>query len=306
MTLSIILVFLSALLAATNVPFSKYLLANNIPALLLSSLTFLGGSIGTGIIAVIRLIKQKKNFKAIKGRDWFYMFGINAVDTAANVMLFYGISMLSGDTASLLQSFEIVSSALVAYLLFKERPSLRLILGIAIVLSGSVILSFNPASGFSFEPASLLIIGATICWGFDNNFTKKISDKDPFEFSFFKCVVPGLIILIIALCTGKVSTDIPMVSLSLLDGFVAYGLSVTLLTLGFRKLSATLGSAIYAINPFFGAILSLIFYPYLPSWNFYVAVTLLVAGEIIVAIDAHVSGKKKDGEMTNVIEPPRT
>lgn len=292
MSLSVIFVLLSALLAAINVPFSKFLLPH-VPTLLLSSLTFLGASVGTGIITLVRVLRQKKNFKALKGRDWFYIAGVNIADTAANIMLFYGIEMLNGDTASLLESFETVSTALIAFCFFKEKPSWRLIIGILVIVGGSAILSFDPSEGYQFNPASLLIIGATICWGFDNNFSKKVSSKDPFEFSFFKCFIPGNVILLIALLTGNYHAEGTYVGLSLLDGFVAYGLSVTCLLVGFRKLSASLGTAVYAANPFFGAIISIIFFPYMPSWTFYVGMALLVAGEIVVFIDSYLLEKNE-------------
>jgi len=289
---ALLIVFLSAILAAINVPASQFLLGK-VPALLMGSLTFLGASLGTGTIFLIRVLRDRKNIKFLSGRDWLSVLCINVIDTGANIMLFYGIKLLSGETASLLQSFETVTTAIVAYLLFKEKPTWRLLLGIGVVFGASVLLSFDPARGYEFQPACLLIVGATICWGFDNNFMKNVASKDPFEFAFVKCFVPGIVILIIAAAFGQVETTWAFAGFSLLDGFVAYGLSVTLLVYGFRKLSASLGTAVYAMNPFIGAILSLIFFPKTPAWTFYVSIVLMLIGEGVVALDAHFSEKKK-------------
>lgn len=297
---SLLIVFLAAALASVNVPFSKFILPHVSP-MLLGSLTFLGAAFGTGIITLVRMMKQKKSFKYIRGRDWLSVVALNVCDTAANIMLFYGISLLNGETASLLQSFETVATAIVAFLFFKEKPSWRLLIGIAVVLGASVLLSFNPGEGFAFNAASLLIIGATVCWGFDNNFMKKVSERDTFEFSFFKTFVPGLVILVLALATDNYQAEWAFVGYSLLDGFVAYGLSVALLAMGFRKLSASLGTAVYATNPFLGAILSLIFFPSSPSWTFYVSLALMLGGEAMVAYDA-ITTEKKEKEKAKASE----
>jgi len=291
MAKALLLMLLAAFVAAVNVPMSEYLLPH-VPAMLMGSLTFIGAALGTGIIFLIRVLKYKKNFKYLSGRDWLYVLAVNIFDTAANIMLFYGIKLLTGETASLLQTFEVVATALVAFSLFKEKLSWRLIIGIVVVVVASGLLFFDPAQGYEFQPASLLIIGATICWGFDNNFAKKVSAKDPFEFSFFKCLMPGIIILIIALATGQYQAEWSYVGLSLLDGFVAYGLSIAFILISFRTLSASAGTAVYAMNPFIGAILSLIFFPRTPSWNFYVAIALMIVGEAIVYWAAKVEEKE--------------
>jgi drug/metabolite transporter (DMT)-like permease len=291
MVKALLLMLLAACVAAVNVPMSEYLLPH-VPALLMGSLTFLGAALGTGVIFLIRVLKYKKNFKFLSGRDWLYVGAVNIFDTAANIMLFYGIMLLTGETASLLQTFEVVATALVAFSLFKEKLSWRLIIGIVVVVIASALLFFDPAEGYKFQPASLLIIGATICWGFDNNFAKKVSGKDPFEFSFFKCLMPGIIILIIAFATSQYQTSWGFAGLSLLDGFIAYGLSIALIMVSFRTLSASAGTAVYAMNPFIGAILSLIFFPKVPSWNFYVAIALMLLGEGVVYWAAKVEEKE--------------
>jgi drug/metabolite transporter (DMT)-like permease len=289
---ALLIMFLAASVAAVNVPASEYLVPAHVPAILMGSLTFLGASIGMGVIFLIRVLKKKKDFKFLKGRDWLYVGLVNLLDTAANIMLFYGIEMLNGETASLLQSFELVATALVAYLIYKEKLSWRLLLGIVVIMAAAALLFFDPSQGYKLEPGSLLIIGATLCWGFDNNFMKKVSSKDPFEFSFMKCLVPGLIILVIAFATDSYHVTWGSAGYALLDGFVAYGCSVALMAYALRTLTASMGTAIYSMNPFIGAVLSLIFFPSRPSWNFYVALALLLAGEAFVAVDARTLEKQ--------------
>jgi drug/metabolite transporter (DMT)-like permease len=289
---SILILAIAACLAAVNVPFSKYLLTA-MPVYLLASLTFLGGSLGSGIVfLVLRLLKKDKE-ALLQGRDWLYLGIINVLDCAANAMLFSGLALLSGETASLLQSFEMVATALFAFTLFKEKISWRLLCGIVCIVAASVLLSFDPDAGYEFNPAALLIIGATLCWGIDNNLTKKVAAKDPLEFATMKCLVPGVVLLILSLAIGERFGNMAMIGYSLLDGAIAYGFSVVLLAYGFKKLSAAAGTTIYAANPFIGAILSLCFFPSVPAWSFYVALALLLIGEAFVAVDAFLEEKRE-------------
>jgi drug/metabolite transporter (DMT)-like permease len=244
------------------------------------------------VFLILRLLGKDKA-SLLSGRDWLYVGIINVLDCGANAMLFSGLALLSGETASLLQSFEVVATALFAFTLFKERASWRLLLGIAFIVGASILLSFDPEAGYEFKPAALLIIGATLCWGIDNNLTKKISEKDPLEFATIKCFTPGVVLLIVSLALGERFTDGMMISYALLDGSIAYGFSVVLLAYGFKKLSAAAGTTIYAANPFIGAILSLCFFPTTPSWSFYVALALLVMGESFVALDAFLEEKRE-------------
>lgn len=281
----------AAVLAAANVPFSKFLLAY-VPVYLLAGLTFLGGSLGAGIPFVILRLGKKDKYPLLAGKDWLDVLVINILDCGANAMLFAGIYQLNGETASLLQSFEVVATALFAFTFFKEKISWRLLLGILAIVGASVLLSFNPEKNFEFNPAALLIVGATLCWGIDNNLTKRIAKKDPFEFAMMKCLLPGVILTSIGLALGE-RCEAAYLGYSLLDGALAYGLSVVLMTMALEKLSAAAGTTVYAANPFIGALLSLCFFPEIPSWNFYVALALLLIGEAVVALDALRTEKKE-------------
>jgi drug/metabolite transporter (DMT)-like permease len=285
------IMLLSAALAAVNVPFSKYLLPM-VPPLLLAALTYGGGALGLGLVFLFARVSKKDKEPLLHGRDWFIILAINISDSAANAMLFYGISLLNGETASLLQSFEIVSTALIAFFFFKEKVGWRLWLAIAIVVGASILLSFNPAEAFAFDWGALLILGTTILWGITNNLCKLLAHRDPIEYSFFKCLGPSVVLLTLALSLQNFSSDASAISLGLLDGFIAYGVSIILMMVAFRYLPVSLGTSLYSTNPFIGAIFSLIIFPVWPSWNFYVAMALLLVGEFLAGYDGLRNEKK--------------
>ena len=290
-----VIMLVSAALAAVNVPFGKLLLPN-LPTMLVAALTYMGGAVGLGLIFGFSRLFKWDNDPFLKGKDWLYVLGVNICDCCANTMLFYGLSLLSGEAASLLQSFEIVSTAVIAYFLFHEKVSWRLWFAIAIVLGASVLLSFTPGQVFAFNWGALLIIGTTIFWGFANNLAKKIADKDPIEYSFFKCLTPAIVLSIIALSFGDFSTQWDYVGFGLLDGFLAYGISIALMMFCLRKLPIALGTALYSANPFIGAILSLIVFHVWPEWNFYIAIVFVLLGEVLAGYD----GIKTEKEMAKL------
>ncbi|MBO4252154.1 MAG: EamA family transporter [Clostridia bacterium] len=72
---------------------------------------------------------------------------------------------------------------------------------------------------------------------------------------------------------------------ALLLGFVAYGLSIFFYIKAQNKLGAAKTSAFYAVNPFIGAILSLIIFNDTLAWNFYVALGIMAIGTVFIIID---------------------
>lgn len=77
-----------------------------------------------------------------------------------------------------------------------------------------------------FSSGSVFVIGACICWGFENNCTKMISNKSSVEIVIIKGAFSGLGSLIIALIIGEKLPPVKWLLRVLLLGFAAYGLSI--------------------------------------------------------------------------------
>ena len=72
----------------------------------------------------------------------------------------------------------------------------------------------------------LLILLACVCWGFENNCTRKISSKDPLEIVLLKGIFSGLGSLVIGLIAGERIAVLWSVFAVLGVRLVAYGLSI--------------------------------------------------------------------------------
>ncbi len=292
-TTGILLAILAAALYAVNSPFSKLLL-DYMPSTLMAGFLYIGAGLGMGAIALIRKSrKTKRAEERITKADLPYAAAMIVLDIAAPIFLLLGLSYTTAANASLLNNFEIVATAIIALMIFKERISFRLWLGILFVTASCALLSFEDISSLEFSVGSLFILLACLCWGIENNCTRKLSSKDPLEIVLLKGIFSGLGSVIIGLCSGERITVLWSVFAVLGVGFVAYGLSIFFYVYAQRILGAARTSAYYAVAPFIGALLSLVIFRDLPHYTYFIALGLMIVGAWLCSSDEPIFKKKK-------------
>ena len=77
-------------------------------------------------------------------------------------------------SAALLLNTEGVATMAIAWVVFRENVARKLMLGAFAILAGAVLLSWD-GHGVSVDASALLVVGARVAWGIDNNVTRKIS-----------------------------------------------------------------------------------------------------------------------------------
>lgn len=269
---------LAAALYAINAPFSKILL-DFIPPTLMAGFLYVGAGIGMIFIAFIRKI-QKTEMKELNltKAELPYTIAMIVLDIVAPICLMIGLNATTAANASLLNNFEIVATAIIALIVFKEKISIRLWLGILFVTLSCGILSFEDVSSLRFSYGSLFVLLAAICWGFENNCTRKISSKDPLQIVLLKGIFSGIGSLILGLCIGERIKVLWSIAAVLAIGFVAYGLSIYFYVYAQRLLGAARTSAYYAVAPFIAAVLSLIIFQEIPDITYFAALILMIIG----------------------------
>lgn len=278
---------------AVNSPFSKILL-DYMPPTLMAGFLYLGAGLGMGAIALVRKAKKsKKNESGLTKAELPYTLAMILLDIAAPICLLIGLRATTAANASLLNNFEIVATAIIALMIFKERISPRLWFGILFVTLSCALLSFEDISGLRFSFGSLFILLACVCWGFENNCTRKISSKDPLQIVLLKGIFSGLGSLIIGLVIGERITVLWSVVAVLAVGFVAYGLSIFFYVYAQRMLGAARTSAYYAIAPFIGTLLSLAIFRELPHYTYFIALGLMAIGAWLCANDEPIFKRTK-------------
>ena len=117
----IFLAILAAALYALNSPFSKLLL-EFMPSTLMAGFLYIGAGLGMGVIALIRrLNKTEQTEEKITKADFPYTLAMILLDIAAPIFLLLGLSYTTAANASLLNNFEIVATAMIALMIFKEK-----------------------------------------------------------------------------------------------------------------------------------------------------------------------------------------
>ena len=103
----------------------------------------------------------------------------------------------------------------------------------------------------------MLIAGACLCWGIDNNLTRKLSSADPVQIAMLKGLVAGAVNLALALVAGRdaAARPAPLAAAGVV-GFLGYGVSLALFVLGLRHLGTARTGAYFSLAPFVGAVLA--------------------------------------------------
>jgi drug/metabolite transporter (DMT)-like permease len=276
---------IAAALYAFSTPISKLLL-KELPSTLLASLMYLGAGVGMLFIDLLKPRKQPYRTKSFTGQDVPYLIGMIVLDIGALISLMAGLNLTTSANASLLNNFEIVTTALFAMLCFHETVGKRLWIAILLITVSSMLLSMENISCFSFSQGSLLILLACSFWGIENNCTRKLSSRNPFKVVICKGFCSGFGSLMIAFLLGERSGNLIYTLAALLLGFFAYGLSILFYVYAQRELGAAKTSAYYAVSPFIGSGLSLLIFRELPSFIFLIALSIMLIGARLA------SGKK--------------
>ncbi|MDP4132846.1 MAG: DMT family transporter [Bacillota bacterium] len=269
---------LAALLYSLNSPVSKILL-RTVPSAMMGGLLYLGAGVGLLITGIIQKTFKKGNQESpLTKSDLPYIIGMVLLDIAAPMCLMYGLTKTTAANASLLNNFEIAATSLIAFYAFKESITKRLCSAIGLVTLSSLILSFEDISSLSFSIGSLFVLLACICWGFENNCTKKLSVKNPLQIVVIKGFFSGFFSVLIALALGQRITNMFYIVCALLLGFVSYGLSIFFYVYAQRYLGAAKTSTYYAVAPFAGTALSLVIFKEIPSITFIIALSIMIIG----------------------------
>lgn len=293
---------LAAALYAINVPLSKILL-NHVEPTMMASFLYLGAGLGLFLYGLIEnKLGRNERKESLTKRELPYTIAMVVLDIAAPILLMLGIERTNSANVSLLNNFEIVATSIIALFIFKEVISKKLWFAIALVTLASIILSFEGAGSFLFNQGSLFVLGASLCWGFENNCTKMISNKSSVEIVVIKGTFSGLGSLIVALILGERIPAIHWLICILVLGFVAYGLSIHFYIMAQKDLGAAKTSAYYSIAPFLGVAFSMLFLGERPGVQFYVALIIMIISTYFMVKDTIELQHTHEHEHTHVHE----
>lgn len=283
-------VVFSAVLFGISPPLAK-LLIRDISPVGLAGLLYLGAFLGLTVYSIAaKIFRQKKEGQdpPLNKRDIGWLAGaIIAGGILAPICLLFGLSKISGYSASLLLNLEGVATALIAIFIFKENAGRLIWLALASMTLAGVFLSWDPGEGKFALSGSLLILASMTCWGIDNNLTRNISDKNPIQIAKIKGIVAGSFSSLLALALGtKVPVDMTLVW-GLLLGVLSYGLSLVLYIKALGGLGAFRAGAFFSVAPLIGALASLLILRESVGWALIPGTIFMILGVFLVINEKH-------------------
>ncbi|WP_431283240.1 DMT family transporter [Humitalea sp. 24SJ18S-53] len=270
----ITLALLSAILFGASTPVAKLLLGFVDPWMM-AGLLYLGAGAGLAIVHLCRASLRLPATEAPLRRADMPWLGLVILSGGIGgpLLLMFGLSRTDAASASLLLNLEGLATMGIAWLWFRENVDRRLLVGAFAILAGAMLLSWQGRAALDW--GALLIAGACLCWGIDNNLTRKLSSADPVQIAMLKGLVAGTVNLLLAFASGAYLPPAGTVVAAGGVGFLGYGVSLALFVLGLRHLGAARTGAYFSLAPFVGAVLAVV------VLREPISMTLLLAGGLM-------------------------
>ncbi len=268
----------SAILFGLTTPLAKALLGQFDPQLLAGAL-YLGAGAGlAGFHLGRRAIGLPAPEAPLRRADLPWLAAVVFFGGfLAPLLLMAGLSATGAANASLLLNLEGLATMAIAWLVFHENVDARLFAGAMAILAGAVVLSWQ-GRGLALDRGALLVAGACLAWGIDNNLTRKLSSADPVSIVAIKGLAAGSVNVFAALALGAEAPGVAYSGAAAFLGFFAVGVSLVLYILALRRLGAARTGAYFALAPFIGALASLVLLHEQPTARLFVAGALMGLG----------------------------
>ncbi|WP_447763595.1 DMT family transporter [Pseudomonas reinekei] len=205
------------------------------------------------------------------------------------VALMFGLTKMSGATASLLLNLESILTALLAWVVFKENADRRIVWGMIATITGGVVLAWPLEAKQAHDWLGPFVVSlACLCWAIDNNLTRKVSPLDALFVAGFKGLLAGLVNCSLAIFLGSKVPGLSVLAPTLMLGFLGYGVSLVLFVRVLRGLGSARTGAYFSTVPFLGAGIAIVVMGEPVSFSFWVAAFLMGVGVWLHLTENHV------------------
>ncbi len=253
----ILFALLSAVLFGASTPFAKLLLGAMSPWMM-AGLLYSGAGLGLACLRLFRVALRLPAAEAPLRRADLPWLGLVILSGGLGgpLLLMFGLSLTSAANASLLLNLEGLATMGIAWVVFRENVNRRLLFGALAILGGAALLCGQGRASLDF--GAVLITGACLCWGIDNNLTRKLSSADPVQIAMLKGLAAGVVNMVLALAAGGHFPAPGLLAAAGVVGFLGYGVSLVLFVMALRHLGTARTGAYFALAPFVGAAIAVI------------------------------------------------
>lgn len=264
--------FISAILFGVSSTLNKIALENVHPLVVAGMIYFVGGLFLFGIHLsplhkkLLSLFETPTETETtISMRDYRTLaFVVLSGSIIAPLMLLHGLNETTAINASLLLNTESLFTVVIAFAFLKERgmrkdyPAILLLLiGMAFVTTNG---EFHRLTLSTQLTGNLLVVGACLFWGIDNNLSRFLSKKkDIVVVTGLKCFIGGGVLLILSLMLG-IGIFIPLATLPYILSVGAFSIafSILLFLFALREIGSMRTGVVFGISSLFGAVFAFI------------------------------------------------
>ncbi|MFQ5951350.1 MAG: DMT family transporter [Candidatus Geothermarchaeales archaeon] len=262
----------SALLFGISTTFNKIVLGTLHPMAVTALIYLTGGLVlivFRGLFSPLETAVRSKTRNHVKerftGRDYVILALVILSGVVLAPYLFLsGLKATTAVNTSLLGNMEPLFTALIAYLLLRERGSRRDYIAMTVILLGSVALTTN----LDFAElrlterltGNLLVVGGTFFWGIDNNLSRLLSVRGNLvKIASWKGLFGGLTVLALTIYLGiPLNVTLSIVPYLLVVGVLSIGVSILLFLFALQQIGAMRTGVIFSISSLFGAAFAFI------------------------------------------------
>jgi drug/metabolite transporter (DMT)-like permease len=279
---AIITGILSGFLFGIATPFSKLLLGG-LNSFQLAGLLYLGAALAMFPYifrknSKIKLLFQRDNWVKTSGIIFFGGF-------AGPLLLLAGLKMANASSVSIWLNMELVATAILGVLIFKDALDKYAWIGIVLTILAGIITSFG--EGPSGLTSGLLIIAACLSWGLDNHLTALTDGASPQSVTFIKGMVAGSVNLLIGCFISSQTMVLGNLVPALILGVFAYGISIVLYVTSAQNIGATRSQILFSTAPVWGVLLSYLFIHEPFQWVHFISIVLLALAVFITNLLSH-------------------
>lgn len=246
----------AAVLFGASTPLSK-LLVGAVDPWLLAGILYLGAGVGLALVQALRPVVGLPSAEAsLQKADLPWLAAVVVFGGVLGpLLLMLGLARTSAASGALLLNLEGLATLAIAWTVFRENVDRRLLLGAGAILGGAALLSWN-GEAFRLDLGGAYVAAACLCWGIDNNLTRKLSAADPVQIATVKGLVAGSVNVALALAQGAAWPGLGLALAGAAVGFLGVGVSLVFYMLGLRHLGAARTGAYFSLAPFIGAALA--------------------------------------------------
>jgi len=277
----------AAIFFGASTPLARALVGTINPAWLAGCL-YAGSGIGLAIVLALRCVGRRSRGAPPLSRSDLPWLAATIVSggVVAPLLFTFGLRHTPGATASLLLNLETVLTVVLAWFVFREHYSTRVVIGMALIVAACAVLGWEGRQLGAGGGAPLIAL-ACLGWALDNNLTRKIAGSDALAIAASKGLCGGAVNLALAASFGGASPALSQAVAAGAVGLLGYGLSLVLFIVSMRSLGTARASAYFATAPFFGVAVAFAILSEPAQSAFWIALPFMAVGVWLHLTERH-------------------